>query len=142
MPFPYTCTATDAARQTYTRSATCPPDVLCHRGRSDFSINKIAAIPDRIFLVLDAYYVMESSQVDEARAFLTEHLPPELHLVIATRDDLHLSLARLRARGQLTEPRATDLYPRVYVVFPGRCARNHSAPAGNPSPGADEGHKP
>src|SRR5262249_50794772 len=38
-----------------------------------------------------------------------EHLPPQLHLVIATREDPPLPLARFRARGQLTELRATDL---------------------------------
>ena len=42
-------------------------------------------------------------------AFLLEHLPPQMHLVIATREDPHLPLARLRARGQLTELRAADL---------------------------------
>ena len=42
-------------------------------------------------------------------SFLVEHLPPQMHLVIATREDPHLPLARLRARGQLTELRAADL---------------------------------
>jgi LuxR family maltose regulon positive regulatory protein len=81
-------------------------------------INEIAAIPDRVVLVLDDYHIIESSpaaastSVDGALIFLLEHLPPSergLHLVIATRDDPHLSLARLRASGQLTELRATDL---------------------------------
>ena len=44
-----------------------------------------------------------------ALAFLIEHLPPQMHLVIATREDPHLPLARFRARGQLTELRAADL---------------------------------
>src|SRR6185436_10462204 len=47
--------------------------------------------------------------VDTALTSLVEHLPPQLHLVIATRDDPPLPLARFRARGQLTELRATDL---------------------------------
>ena len=47
--------------------------------------------------------------VDEALAFLLQHLPPRLHLVIATREDPALPLARLRAQGQLTELRAADL---------------------------------
>jgi LuxR family maltose regulon positive regulatory protein len=72
-------------------------------------INEIAAIPDRIVLVLDDYHLIDSSQVDGALAFLLEHLPFQLHLVIASRDDPHLPLARLRARGQLTELRAADL---------------------------------
>ena len=58
-------------------------------------INDIAAIPDRIILVLDDYHVIASSPVDDALTFLLEHLPPQMHLVIATRDDPHLPLARL-----------------------------------------------
>jgi LuxR family maltose regulon positive regulatory protein len=72
-------------------------------------INEIANISGRIILVLDDYHVIESSQVDEALAFLLENLPPQLHLVIATREDPRLPLSRLRARGQLTELRAADL---------------------------------
>ena len=72
-------------------------------------INELAAVPDRIVLVLDDYHLIESSPVDQALTFTLEHLPANMHLVIATRDDPHLSLARLRARGQLTELRATDL---------------------------------
>ncbi len=81
-------------------------------------INEIAAIPDRIVLVLDDYHRVESSPVDAstsvdgALTFLLEHMPPPergLHLVIATREDPPLPLARLRARGQLTELRAADL---------------------------------
>src|SRR5256885_1285243 len=52
---------------------------------------------------------VQSQGVDTALAFLLEHLPPQMHLVIATREDPHLPLARLRARDQLTELRATDL---------------------------------
>ncbi|HMQ56650.1 MAG TPA: helix-turn-helix transcriptional regulator, partial [Anaerolineae bacterium] len=60
-------------------------------------------------LVLDDYHVIEAKAVDQALTFLLEHLPPHLHLVIATREDPPLPLARLRARGQLTELRAADL---------------------------------
>src|SRR5438876_366799 len=60
-------------------------------------------------LVLDDYHVIEAKPIDHALAFLLEHLPPHMHLVIATREDPPLPLARLRARGQLTELRATDL---------------------------------
>ncbi len=45
----------------------------------------------------------------DALTFLIEHAPPQVHLMIATREDPHLNLARLRARGQLTELRAADL---------------------------------
>jgi LuxR family maltose regulon positive regulatory protein len=72
-------------------------------------INEIATISDRMILVLDDYHAIESSQVDEALAFLLENLPPQLHLVIVTREDPRLPLSRLRVRGQLTELRAADL---------------------------------
>jgi LuxR family maltose regulon positive regulatory protein len=78
-------------------------------------LNEIAAFPDYFALVLDDYHVIEAkpvgaaNSVDDALAFLLEHLPAQMHLVIATREDPNLSLARLRARDQLTELRAADL---------------------------------
>ena len=72
-------------------------------------LNEITSIPDNFVLVLDDYHVVDSKPVDQALEFLVEHLPPQMHLVIATREDPHLPLARLRARGQLTELRAADL---------------------------------
>ena len=72
-------------------------------------LNEITTISDHFILVLDDYHVIDSQPVDQALAFLVEHLPPQMHLVIATREDPPLPLARLRVRGQLTELRATDL---------------------------------
>jgi LuxR family maltose regulon positive regulatory protein len=72
-------------------------------------LNEITTIPDNFVLVLDDYHVIDSKPVDKALTFLLEHLPPQMHLVITTREDPHLPLARLRARGQLTELRAADL---------------------------------
>ena len=72
-------------------------------------LNEITAIPDHFMLVLDDYHLVDARPVDEALTFLLEHLPPPMHLVITTRDDPDLPLARLRARGQLTELRAADL---------------------------------
>jgi len=72
-------------------------------------LNEITAISHNFILVLDDYHVIDSNPVDEALAFLLEHLPPRMHLVIATREDPRLPLARLRAQGQLTELRAADL---------------------------------
>jgi len=72
-------------------------------------LNDIAAMPGSFILVLDDYHVIDSQPVDEVLVFLVEHLPPQMHMVIATREDPHLPLARLRARGQLTELRAADL---------------------------------
>jgi LuxR family maltose regulon positive regulatory protein len=72
-------------------------------------LNETATISDSFILVLDDYHVIDSKPVDEALAFLVEHQPPQMHLIIATREDPSLPLAHLRARGQLTELRATDL---------------------------------
>jgi len=72
-------------------------------------INEITTIPDSFIFVLDDYHIIDSKPVDNALAFLLEHLPPQMHLVITTREDPDLPLARLRARGQLTELRAADL---------------------------------
>ncbi len=72
-------------------------------------LNEIAAISDNFILVLDDYHVIDARPVDNALAFLLGHLPPQMHLVITTREDPHLPLARLRSRDQLTELRATDL---------------------------------
>jgi LuxR family maltose regulon positive regulatory protein len=72
-------------------------------------LNDISTISDSFILVLDDYHVIDSKAVDQALTFLLEHLPPLMRLVIATREDPHLPLARLRARGQLTELRASDL---------------------------------
>ncbi|MEW5870776.1 MAG: LuxR C-terminal-related transcriptional regulator [Chloroflexota bacterium] len=72
-------------------------------------LNEIAALPDPFILVLDDYHAIDSKPVDQALAFLLDHLPPQMHLVIASREDPSLPLARLRAQGLLTELRAADL---------------------------------
>src|SRR5215218_5140190 len=64
-------------------------------------LNEIDTVPDDFVLVLDDYHVIDGSAVEEALSFVLEHLPPGMHLVIATREDPQLPLARLRARGQL-----------------------------------------
>jgi LuxR family maltose regulon positive regulatory protein len=60
-------------------------------------------------LILDDYHVIEAEPIHRAIAFLLEHLPPQMHLMLATRADPPLPLAGLRARGQLTEVRAAEL---------------------------------
>ncbi len=60
-------------------------------------------------LVLDDYHVLDAKPVDQALTYLVDHLPPQMHLVIATREDPPLPLARLRVGGHLTEVRAGDL---------------------------------
>jgi LuxR family maltose regulon positive regulatory protein len=72
-------------------------------------LNEIASLPHDFILVLDDYHVIESQPVDKALTFTLDHLPPRMHLVIATRTDPILALSRLRARGQLTELRTADL---------------------------------
>jgi LuxR family maltose regulon positive regulatory protein len=72
-------------------------------------LNEITTISDSFILVLDDYQMIDSQPVDQALVYLVEHLPPQMHLVIASREDPHLPLARYRARGQLTELRAADL---------------------------------
>ena len=72
-------------------------------------LNEITHVSDNFILVLDDYHVIDAKPIDHALTFLIEHLPPQMHLVIATREDPHLSLAQLRVRDQLTELRATDL---------------------------------
>jgi LuxR family maltose regulon positive regulatory protein len=72
-------------------------------------LNDIAALPDRVVLVLDDYHVISTQAIHDGIAFLLAHQPPQLHLVLSTRADPPLPIARLRGRGQLTELRADDL---------------------------------
>jgi LuxR family maltose regulon positive regulatory protein len=72
-------------------------------------LNEIAALREDIILILDDYYAVDSKPVDKALTFLLEHLPPQLHIVIATREDPQLPLARYRAKGELSELRLADL---------------------------------
>ncbi|HET9920490.1 MAG TPA: LuxR C-terminal-related transcriptional regulator [Ktedonobacteraceae bacterium] len=72
-------------------------------------LNEITTLPDDFVLVLDDYHLIDAKPVDMALTYLVEHLPPQMHLVIATREDPQLPLARLRARSHLTELRAADL---------------------------------
>ncbi len=72
-------------------------------------LNELTTLSANLILVLDDYHTIDSQPIDQALAFLVEHLPPQLHLVIASREDPPLPLARLRVRGQLTELRAADL---------------------------------
>jgi LuxR family transcriptional regulator, maltose regulon positive regulatory protein len=74
-------------------------------------INELAAHPgeNEMVLVLDDYHLIDARPVHASLGFLLEHLPPGLHLVLASRSDPPLPLARLRARGQLAELRTDDL---------------------------------
>ena len=75
-------------------------------------VNELHAEGTRVaptVLVLDDYQLIESAAIHEVVAFLLEHLPPEIHVVIVTREEPPLPLARLRAQRQLNELRAADL---------------------------------
>lgn len=72
-------------------------------------VNTLAGATDDIVLVIDDYHVIAAPDVHRSLTLLLEHLPGCLHLVLASRTDPPLPLARLRARGQLTELRAADL---------------------------------
>ena len=74
-------------------------------------INELAADPceDEVLLVLDDYHLIDSQPVHGSLLFLLEHLPPGLRMVLASRSDPPLPLARLRAGGQLAELRAAEL---------------------------------
>ena len=72
-------------------------------------LNDIDSVSQDFILVLDDYHEVDSKPVDEALRFLVEYMPPQMHLIIASREDPPLPLARLRAKGQLTELRAADL---------------------------------
>jgi LuxR family maltose regulon positive regulatory protein len=76
-------------------------------GLSSRVANRSAIEPD--VFVLDDYHVIETPAIHQAMNFLLDHLPPALHVVIATREDPPLALSRLRARSQLHELRATRL---------------------------------
>jgi LuxR family maltose regulon positive regulatory protein len=72
-------------------------------------INALSRITSDLAVVLDDYHCITSSSIHEAVTFLLEHLPPQVHIIIACRADPPLPLARLRARGLLFELRADDL---------------------------------
>ena len=72
-------------------------------------LNELSELPTDVVLVLDDYHLVDGPAVQDGMAFLLEHLPPQLHVVIGTRADPALPLARLRASGRLTEIRAADL---------------------------------
>ena len=88
-----------------------PPPPPSFEGLVTALINELAAQPGagEVALVLDDYHLIGSQQVHASVEFLLEHRPPGLRLVLASRSDPPLALARRRARGQLAEVRAADL---------------------------------
>jgi ATP/maltotriose-dependent transcriptional regulator MalT len=86
-----------------------PPTPPSFEGLVTALINELATQREQVLLVLDDYHLVEAQPVHASLAFLVEHLPPGLRLVLASRADPPLPLARLRARGQLAELRERDL---------------------------------
>lgn len=72
-------------------------------------LNDLGSVSDDVVLVLDDYHVIDVRDIHDGLTFLLEHLPPQIRLVIASRADPALPLARLRGRGELVEVRAADL---------------------------------
>ena len=71
--------------------------------------NELTALPDHVVLVLDDYHLVGNPEIDEGLSFLLEHLPRTLELVLSSRTEPALPLARLRARGELAEVDAQRL---------------------------------
>ena len=72
-------------------------------------INDILAVDDDVVLILDDYHVIETAAVHAGLTFLLDHLPPRMHVIVASRSEPPLPVARLRARGEVTELRPADL---------------------------------
>ncbi len=85
------------------------PQALSVNGFVSILINGLAPLNDPFVLVLDDYHVIQEPLVHQAVNFLLDHLPWQMHLVISTRADPPLPLARLRARSQILELRAAEL---------------------------------
>ncbi len=72
-------------------------------------LNELGSLPHGLDLVLDDYHLADGPEVAAGTAFLLEHLPQQVHVVLSSRVDPDLPLARMRARGELVEVRAADL---------------------------------
>jgi len=86
-----------------------PPAPASFESLATAVVNELAAEDGQALLVLDDYHHIEARPVHASLQFLLEHQPPGLHVVLATRADPPLPLARLRASGQLAELRAAQL---------------------------------
>ncbi|HEY4384816.1 MAG TPA: NACHT domain-containing protein [Ktedonobacteraceae bacterium] len=82
-------------------------------------INRLAAQAESFLLVLDGYHLVTEQAIHTAFSYLLEHLPPQLHLLLATRADPALPLSQLRARGHLFEVRTDQLryHPDEVAAF-------------------------
>ncbi|HEY7419163.1 MAG TPA: hypothetical protein VH593_28530, partial [Ktedonobacteraceae bacterium] len=92
-------------------------------------ISELADMPENVLLVLDNYHFIENDQIHTLITQLVEYLPPQLHLVLSSRSEPPLPLARWRARGQLNEMGAADLRltPEETYIFLARLLGNKMA---------------
>ena len=72
-------------------------------------MNALGALRQDVVLILDDYHLIEEPPIHRTMTYLLDHLPPQFHLMLASRVDPSLPLARLRARHHLMELRADDL---------------------------------
>jgi len=86
-----------------------PPAPPSFDGLLTALVNELTSQSGEVVLILDDYHLIDATQVHTSLAFLLEHLPPCLYLVLASRSDPPLPVARLRAGGQLAELRAGEL---------------------------------
>ena len=86
-----------------------PGSVRPGSGSMALLINALGSVGGDVILVLDDYHLIDSPDVQSSVADFVDHLPPQVHLVVVTRVDPALPLARMRARGELVEIRAADL---------------------------------
>jgi ATP/maltotriose-dependent transcriptional regulator MalT len=86
-----------------------PPPPRSFEGLVTTLLNELDGVAEEVVLVVDDYHLIQAPPVHQSLGFLLEHLPGSLRLVVATRADPPLPLARLRARGQLAELRERDL---------------------------------
>jgi LuxR family maltose regulon positive regulatory protein len=102
-----------AVRQAAPEVGSAPADPVAAGADSDTVVrallNALAADSRELWLVLDDYHLAEGPAVVPGMTLLLEHLPPHVHVVVSTRADPDLPLARWRARGELVEVRAADL---------------------------------
>lgn len=72
-------------------------------------LNELNRFPHDLVIILDDYHVIELPAIHRSMSYLLEHLPPHIHLYIASRTDLSIPTARLRAKGELHQIKMQDL---------------------------------
>jgi len=80
-------------------------------------INEIENFNQPFLLVLDDYHLIQTSDIHNSLKFFLDHQPDNLHLIILTREDPPLGLARRRARRQMVEIRAAELRFEIHETI-------------------------